>query len=73
MNCFSNFQVDEKHNKHEMSCRNQDHAELEIFEKIRTFLNKEIAEMEKASENVSKHSLLNKSLQASFMLFMTFR
>lgn len=56
-----------------MSCRNQDHAELEIFEKIRTFLNKEIAEMEKASENVSKHSLLNKSLQASFMLFMTFR
>ena len=56
-----------------MSCRNQDHAELEIFEKIRTFLNKEIAEMEKASENISKHSFLNKSLQASFMLFMTFR
>ena len=34
LNCFSNFQTDEKHKEHEKSCRIHNHVELEMSEKF---------------------------------------
>ena len=34
LNCFSNFQTDEKHKEHEKSWRIHNHVELEMSEKF---------------------------------------
>ena len=66
--CFSNFQTDEKFKEHEKSQRNDHHAELKKPQKFKTFLNKEIAETKNICENILTHSLLNKSLQTTFIV-----
>ena len=41
LNCFYNFQTDEKLKQHLKSCINHNHSELEIPGKFKTVLNKE--------------------------------
>ena len=45
LNCFGNFQIDEKLEQHQKSCRDHDHAEFEIPQKLKTIWNKETDEM----------------------------
>ena len=72
LNCFSNFQTDEKLKEHEKSCRKPDHVELEIPEKFKTILNKETAEMEELCGNILKHPLFSNSLQTLFIVVYDF-
>ena len=45
---------------------------MEIPENFKTFLNKDIAEMENVPGDIVKHSLLNKSLQSPFIVVLGF-
>ena len=67
------FQTDGKRELHKKLFKNHDHVELQILEKIKTFLNNETAEMEKICGRILKHLFLNKSLQPPFSIIYTFR
>ena len=41
LNCFCNFQTDEKIKQHQKSCKKNNHIELEIREKFKTVLHNE--------------------------------
>ena len=68
LNCFCDFQADEKLKEHEKSCRNHHYAQLEIPAKFKRFLNKKNVKLVKVRGNLLKHSLLNKSLQPHFIV-----
>ena len=66
LNCFGNFQTDEKL-EHQKSCRDHNHAELEIPQKVKIIFNKD-----KVDGSMLKHSLLNTSLQPPFIVVYDF-
>ena len=43
---INNFETDEKFGKQEKRCKNYDHVELKICEKLKILLNEETSEME---------------------------
>ena len=68
VNCFANFQTDEKFEQHQKTCLVHKHTELEILGKFKIIFNKDSSKMQKVPGNILKYLLQNKFLQPPFII-----